>query len=296
MPGPGPTGTERPGTGGAPARWTYRVVAGDSLWDIAQRYLGDPQRWREIFALNQGRPQPGGRSLTDPALIYPGWILLLPPAHRRQAPAHQTAGPTRSGHAHPGRHRRPPAPSAPAGRRGSPSAATPHPGGHAAGRGGPAGIHLPGGGLAGAALAAAISTALVLAAVQRARRYRPARTLTASLRPTQPPLPAAIAALRAAARPQRLARPAAQAGPAEPPGAGPTPPPAAGAARPAQPGLIAVGIRDGAEVCADLAALGGLGLTGPGAPGVARALLAALLAAGLPGQPAGPAEVIIPGR
>lgn len=54
-----------------------------------------------------------------------------------------------------------------------------------------------------------------------------------------------------------------------------------------------MGVRDGAEAGADLAALGGLGLTGPGAPGVARALLAALLAAGLPGQPARPAQVII---
>lgn len=277
---------ERPGTDGAGEQRAYRVAAGDSLWDIAQRYLGDPQRWREIFALNRGRPQPGGRSLTDPALIYPGWTLLLPPPPAAR-PRH-TKPP--AGHAHPGRHRRP-APSTPGGRHGSHSATVPHPAGHGAGHGGPAGIHLPGGGLVGAALAAAISTAVALAAVQRARRYRPARTLTASLRPTQPPLPAAIAALRAAARPGS-GRPAAQPGPADRQGAGPAPP--AGAARPDQPGLIAVGIRDGAEVCADLATLGGLGLTGPGAPGVARALLAALLASGLPGQPAAPPEVIIP--
>ena len=83
---------ERPGTDGAGEQWAYRVAAGDSLWDIAQRYLGDPQRWREIFALNRGRSQPGGRSLTDPALIYPGWTLLLPPASRRPAAPHRTAG------------------------------------------------------------------------------------------------------------------------------------------------------------------------------------------------------------
>jgi len=284
-----------PVTDGAGAQRTYRVVAGDSLWDIAQRLFGDPQRWREIFALNRGRPQPGGLSLTDPAVIYPGWTLLLPPGHtvRRQ----HTRPPAPAGHAHPGRHRRPPAPSSPPGGHGSHSPAMPHRSKHGAGRGGLAGIHLPGGGLAGAALAAAISTAVVLAAVQRARRYRPARPLTASLRPSQPPLPAAIAALRAAARSAQAWRggdsPAAHTGPASPPGAGLTPHSAAGAAGPVQPGLIGVGIRGGAEVCADLAALGGLGLTGPGAPGVARALLAALLAAGLPGQPAGAAEVII---
>jgi len=285
----------RPGpAAGKAARRAYQVVAGDTLWDIAARYLGDPHRWREIFALNQGTPQPGGRSLTDPGLIYPGWILRLPGHAAR--PRHTTP-PSRpsAGHAPRGRHRRPPAPPSPGGRSASHSATTPHQAGHAAGRGGP-GIHLPGGGLAGAALAAAISTAVVLAAIQRARRYRPGLTLPASLRPTQPPLPAAIAALRAAARSAPAwpgARPGAQAGPAGPLAAG-SPPPPAGAARAGRPGMIAIGIRGGAEVCGDLAALGGLGLTGPGAPGVARALLAALLTAGLPGQPAGPAEVIIP--
>ena len=289
-----PPRSASPGAASRAVRRAYRVVAGDTLWDIAARYLGDPHRWREIFALNQDRPQPGGRSLTDPGLIYPGWILRLPGHTAR--PQH-TRPPSRpsAGHAAGGRHRRPPAPPAPEGPSASHSTATPHPAGHGAGRAG-SGIHLPGGGLAGAALAAAISTAVVLAAIQRARRYRPGLTLATSLRPTQPPLPAAIAVLRAAARSATSwpgGRPAAQAGPEHPPAAGSTPHPA-GAARAARPGMIAIGIRGGAEVCTDLAALGGLGLTGPGAPGVARALLAALLASGLPGQPARPAEVIIP--
>ena len=50
----------------------------DSLWDIAERYLGDGQRWREIYQLNEGLEQPGGRALTRPELIRPGWRLLLP--------------------------------------------------------------------------------------------------------------------------------------------------------------------------------------------------------------------------
>jgi DNA-binding SARP family transcriptional activator len=50
----------------------------DSLWDIAERLLGDGQRWREIYELNEGREQPDGRALTRPDLIRPGWGLLLP--------------------------------------------------------------------------------------------------------------------------------------------------------------------------------------------------------------------------
>ena len=63
---------------------------------------------------------------------------------------------------------------------------------------------------------------------------------------------------------------------------------------PARPGGIPLGVREGAEIAADLAALGGLGLTGPGAPAAARAILAALLSRALPGGPAGPADVIVP--
>jgi len=51
----------------------------DSLWKLAERHLGDGMRWREIYELNRGRAQPGGRSLAKPDLIHPGWTLLLPP-------------------------------------------------------------------------------------------------------------------------------------------------------------------------------------------------------------------------
>ena len=65
---------------------TYTVVRNDTLWSIAQRELGNPLRWPEIFALNQGRPQPGGGTLTDPNWIYPGWVLLLPSVANSDAP------------------------------------------------------------------------------------------------------------------------------------------------------------------------------------------------------------------
>jgi len=59
-------------------RPTYEVQRRDTLWDIAERHLGDPFRWREIFGLNQGKVQPDGRCLTDPDLIHAGWRLELP--------------------------------------------------------------------------------------------------------------------------------------------------------------------------------------------------------------------------
>jgi hypothetical protein len=57
---------------------TCVVQRRDSLWVLAERHLGDGLRWREIYDLNQGLPQPGGRSLRDPNLIRPGWTLRLP--------------------------------------------------------------------------------------------------------------------------------------------------------------------------------------------------------------------------
>ena len=63
---------------------------------------------------------------------------------------------------------------------------------------------------------------------------------------------------------------------------------------PVLPGPVPIGIRDGQEITADPAALGGLGLTGPGAPDAARAILAGLLTRPprVPGGP--PAQIIIP--
>jgi len=60
------------------AERTYVVQRGDTLWGIAERELGDPLRWSELYRLNAGRPQPGGRTLTDANWIDPGWTLVLP--------------------------------------------------------------------------------------------------------------------------------------------------------------------------------------------------------------------------
>ncbi len=54
------------------------VVRRDTLWGLAERYLGDGTRWSEIYSLNQGRRQADGLSLSDPSLILVGWKLQIP--------------------------------------------------------------------------------------------------------------------------------------------------------------------------------------------------------------------------
>jgi hypothetical protein len=72
---------------------TYEVQRRDTLWDIAERHLGDPFRWREVFTLNQGKVQPDGRCLTDPDLIHAGWRLELPDDAGGLAPPAPAASP-----------------------------------------------------------------------------------------------------------------------------------------------------------------------------------------------------------
>jgi len=55
----------------AERRNTYIVRTGDTLSAIAQRILGNGNRWPEIQALNRDR-------VKDPNLILPGWELKLP--------------------------------------------------------------------------------------------------------------------------------------------------------------------------------------------------------------------------
>ncbi|MCX5204938.1 hypothetical protein OG897_26220 [Streptomyces sp. NBC_00237] len=50
----------------------------DSLWEIAERHLGDGRRYGEIYRLNKDREQPDGSKLSRASLIRPGWIMEMP--------------------------------------------------------------------------------------------------------------------------------------------------------------------------------------------------------------------------
>ena len=320
------------GAAGRPHYRLYEVVEGDDLWDIAGRFLHDPERWQQIFRLNEGRPQPDGRALAHPGLILPGWALLIPQAGGTGGTA-PPAPPGRPGTPTPGPSRSPAPSPAPAHAGSNPRAAVPPAGAHPPAPPHRAAVHLPSGAIIGIAVAVMVAAAIVLAAVQRRRRYRP--RLAASLRPAAPPAPPVITALRRAA----MGEPApgtvnGQAGdpyldmyddyldmyddPAEPHPQQSLPPfvpalaprreaytaaPSAPAARaavrepriPRERGMLPVGVRaDGGESAVDLAALGGLGLAGPGAPAAARAVIAGLLAQAPAAQGGTPARVIIP--
>jgi hypothetical protein len=53
---------------GAPQ--THTVKKGDTLWDIAKQYLGDPFKWPEIYRRNTS-------TIADPDLIYPDQVVII---------------------------------------------------------------------------------------------------------------------------------------------------------------------------------------------------------------------------
>jgi len=286
-------------------RRTYTVQDGDSLWRIAERELGDGLRWREIWALNQGRDMGHGRVFRRAGLILPGWVLDLP-AGEQPAPATppgHSGNPERHGATAPTTAPAPPA-STPA-----PSTTMPSPSaGRAAGERGPSGsaatrpapaahpgrapqrghgdgdghkiLELPTGEVVGITLAAAITAALAVARLRQRRRRRP----------TWPPdQDSAAAPLEAGPMTQRLVRFAHQS--AKPPddetAEGAAVPPALPPYGPADPrdpapARVVVAERAGEELAVDLAGFGAITITGPRAADAARAAMVALLAAGTP--------------
>ena len=71
LPQPAP---DAPPADAAPEQKTYTVVAGDSLWKIAQNELGNGSLYPKIIAANPG-------TLKDEhTVIHPGDVLIIPSA------------------------------------------------------------------------------------------------------------------------------------------------------------------------------------------------------------------------
>ncbi|TDB89511.1 hypothetical protein E1266_29495 [Actinomadura sp. 7K534] len=87
----------------------------ESLWEIAEKCLGEGRRYKEIFALNKNRVQPDGTRLTIASLIRPGWILELPADAKgaKVIPAEDLDEYFRYGHAVPDRPEKPEKPEQP---------------------------------------------------------------------------------------------------------------------------------------------------------------------------------------
>ncbi|GHG00245.1 MULTISPECIES: LysM peptidoglycan-binding domain-containing protein [Streptomyces] len=72
---------DRPSAASASPTYTVRDVRpAESLWSIAEREMGDGERWREIAALNEGRTMPDGRKFQSSSFLQPGWQLQMPEA------------------------------------------------------------------------------------------------------------------------------------------------------------------------------------------------------------------------
>ena len=306
IPAEPPAATHRPATQAAPAPampQRYTVKPRDTLWGIADRELGDPFRWHDIYRRNKDRPQPDGGALTDPDLIRPGWTLELPASTApsqpgaAQAPAPTKPQPTPPAHqpseqppTTPPRTTEPTGTSLPAPQEGS----RPQPPSQPVGPHRPA-VELPSGAVVGLSLAGGIAVALAAARLHQRRRRRlgePRLGLTHADPLATPTVQRLRRAARASSPPDadgHASDPSLDRDPdldrAEDAGATirraapavtPLPPPGQGAA-PVRPGVVAIGQRNDQEVTVDLTD-GGLGLDGPTAPQAARAVIVALLA------------------
>lgn len=64
---------------------SYRVRSGDSLWKIAERFLGDGLLWRKLYRKNAG-------AISNPRLIRPGQTLSIPGPAKAPKSSHEKEG------------------------------------------------------------------------------------------------------------------------------------------------------------------------------------------------------------
>ncbi|MGW7074636.1 BTAD domain-containing putative transcriptional regulator [Streptomyces sp. NPDC054866] len=267
----------------------YTVRSGDTLWDIADRHLGDPMLWPKIYQLSCAIRQSDGQLLSDPDLIVPGWQLHLP---RIESPAPAPAP----------NSPRPPADPPPPTPPQAPEPTGEQSNGH--GKGGderrdeerptgrverahsraqeqrPATISVGVASAIGVTTAAGIAAAIGFARWHAARRRAPRlETLAAPLADDDLLLSDALERSNQA----HLATLAARHHNPE------TVPRRTAPAEPQVPGTVTVAAHNGVEVRADsLAVPGGVHLTGPGADAAARHLAIAIASAAERLRPAPP--------
>lgn len=58
-------------TDNAPKAKTYKVAKGDCLWNIAKRFYGNGALYKKIYEANK-------KKISNPNLIYPGQVLIIP--------------------------------------------------------------------------------------------------------------------------------------------------------------------------------------------------------------------------
>lgn len=63
----------------AAQEWRYRVRPGDTVWDLAHKYVRPELQWEQLQAHNR---------IEDPLRLVPGSVMLFPVAWLRQQPAH----------------------------------------------------------------------------------------------------------------------------------------------------------------------------------------------------------------
>ena len=90
--GPTPTVGQHPGSSSSSVKTvphqviTIHTDGPGTYWDLAATYLGDGQRWSDIWHLNQGRHQDDGAHMTSPGLLRPGWTVLIPGSETTSQP------------------------------------------------------------------------------------------------------------------------------------------------------------------------------------------------------------------